>query len=1594
MLPKRFLPAWLLVAGLAVSSSLPMARAATLYWDGTSTGPDADGGTGTWNTGAANLNWDTAAVAGADVPWTNGSFATFAGTGGAVAVTGTVSATSLTFQSAGYSVTGGTVNLTGTPVISIGANDVTLGSAISGNAPISKTGAGTLTLSGGNSFGGVLTISEGVIKAGSANAFGAGNAGSGTIITSGATIDLNGNTLLSEYFSVSGTGVGGAGAIVNNSPTSLAAVRALTLTGPTTVGGTKNWEIGSSVAFTMAAHTLTKVGTNDVSISSGVMTPGNFDVKEGGLWMRQGFTAFLGGTSANVLTIRTGAYLGQSSDNNVAIPWSLVFESGTIWKGTSSGGFGPVWQGPVTLAGSTTVDVAGTSQLVASGVISGPGSVTKTGFGTWGVYSSNTYAGGTTVNAGTLLLRGRHTPTGAGAVRGPVTLNSGTTLSLALEDTLGITPGMRVTPLNVNNAVVESTLPGSNRFDVVNLSGSIVRSTEGGSSPVAAGYFMMGTGAQMNVLPAGVSSLVSGRLALGSGPGPAVFNVSDGTATEDLRVNAAVTGEDSGRGLTKSGTGLMVLDGPAIFTGGTTVEGGTLLIGSVGSFPASPVAVNGNGRFGTTAAGKTVASVTAAAGSTLVLPATAGSGLGINGTLDLTSGSVAVAPVLGAATASGTYDLATAGSITGTGMPVLDLSGSYGPTRATGSLAVSGNKLQLTLTGTGGNLVWNNAAAAGAATGIWDTALENFSLGGNSTTFQAFDSVTFNDSVAPGSAKTVSIDAVLAPALLTVDNSDGAYTFSSTGRLAGAGSLVKTGTSTLTIAGTDRYAMTGGITAAGGILDFSGKDISVERLLVTGGEFNNATATLGAAEFQSGRAAAVLTGSAPWIKTTGGEMEITADNFLTGPGTVAGGSLLIGNTAAPTTKGSLGSGPVNIAAGASLTFSRSDQPVVANPFSGFGTLKLAGSYTGAFGPTSTFRFSADNSGFSGPLVLSGVQFSATAPEIGTGEITITGKNSVNLSESVFPNAIRFVQASGAYTGISLYNASLTGPILVSPGSSTGFNYSTSNVANMARDGFISGSIQETAPGAHLTFSSSLSGAKLILSGNSTYTGSTIISGFGTVEIAGSLGATAVTAQTFSNLAGNGTIGAGGSLTFGNKATLHVKTTGGALTVNGNVDLGPSLSIGIDVAQPHPLNAPIPVLNYAGTLTGGAAQLVMDYPNNYRQAVFAFNPGQITVDIGSKALIWNGASGSRWEYGAGLFWNTTGTGEPDSFCRGDSVVFDDTATSTSVSGVTGAVSPSTVLVDNTTKEYIISASITGSCAFTKRGTGVLKLLGENTYTGGLFIEGGTVETGAIGIRTTVVTVSAGGTLTGDAMTSGPLTIAGTVNPGYLGNPNNSGYMTVGPVTLTGTYACLLDSSSSDHITVTGNLDLTGSTLALTKDFSGTNHPASFTILTYTGTLTGGFATVTGMPSGFELVHDAANRKFIILPADFDNWVDRFEGLADRTAGGDPDSDGWANLIEFVLGGNPGSNDGSLIQAHELDENNLVFRYKRRDSSVTTTTQIVQWGNNLAGSWNDIPVTENNSPGVSIQTNGGLSDDVTVTLPRQPGKMFVRLKVTEK
>ena len=135
--------------------------------------------------------------------------------------------------------------------------------------------------------------------------------------------------------------------------------------------------------------------------------------------------------------------------------------------------------------------------------------------------------------------------------------------------------------------------------------------------------------------------------------------------------------------------------------------------------------------------------------------------------------------------------------------------------------------------------------------------------------------------------------------------------------------------------------------------------------------------------------------------------------------------------------------------------------------------------------------------------------------------------------------------------------------------------------------------------------------------------------------------------------------------------------------------------------------------------------------------------------------------------------------------------------------------------------------------------------------------------------------------------------------------------------------------------------------------------------------------------------------------YDSWIAGFTSITaspDKLPTADPDHDGMSNLLEFVLNGNPGVVDAATkAPALNTAGATFVFTFNRRHDSVSETTQVVQYGSDLAG-WTDVPVATSGTSGsatVTVTANG-TTDAVTVSVPKSVaggGKLFGRLKVTQ-
>jgi len=174
-----------------------------LRWDTDPLVSGAQGGTGAWNTtgngfwnGAVNVAWDNA----------RNDVAIFGASGGTVTV-GTVTASALRFDTAGYALTGGTIALTGAGQVTAN-QDAAVNSTVASSGGLTKRGAATLTLSGDNTYSGPTTVYEGTLLVSNTAGSGTGT-GSVTVKTGGT---LGGGGTIAGAVAVNAGGILAPGA--------------------------------------------------------------------------------------------------------------------------------------------------------------------------------------------------------------------------------------------------------------------------------------------------------------------------------------------------------------------------------------------------------------------------------------------------------------------------------------------------------------------------------------------------------------------------------------------------------------------------------------------------------------------------------------------------------------------------------------------------------------------------------------------------------------------------------------------------------------------------------------------------------------------------------------------------------------------------------------------------------------------------------------------------------------------------------------------------------------------------------------------------------------------------------------------------------------------------------------------------------------------------------------------------------------------------------------------------------------------------------------------------------------------------------------
>ena len=303
----------------------------------------------------------------------------------------------------------GEIDNYGTLILDSASSQAVLG-VITGNGPIIKRGPGVTVLAGANVFGAGVTNQEGTLKTGNGSAL--GDTSYGTTINSGATLDLGGQNLVQEPIFASGTGVSGAGAIVDSGPLA-GSLQSLTLSGPTTFGGSVSWTIApasSVVTFQANSNKVTKIGSNNLQYanadSSYVADPGFGDVEvQAGRFSLYGSVGL--GDPAKSITVRTNATLEIDNTGDSLTPKPIVLDDGATLASALPNRLLPQYctvPGPITLGGTVTVNVVATDLVTVQGEVSGTGPLIKGNPGVLALGVSNSFTGDLLVQAGTVAL--------------------------------------------------------------------------------------------------------------------------------------------------------------------------------------------------------------------------------------------------------------------------------------------------------------------------------------------------------------------------------------------------------------------------------------------------------------------------------------------------------------------------------------------------------------------------------------------------------------------------------------------------------------------------------------------------------------------------------------------------------------------------------------------------------------------------------------------------------------------------------------------------------------------------------------------------------------------------------------------------------------------------------------------------------------------------------------------------------------------------------------------------------------------------------------------------------------------------------------
>jgi len=860
------------------------------------------------------------------------------------------------------------------------------------------------------------------------------------------------------------------------------------------------------------------LNTGGVLTNNSTITGGNGG---GGAYLGPGPSgAGVFGDAGGVSIINNGTIVGGAGAN--AITFAGGANALTLGAGTLTGNIGVNGGGSVNFN-----DAAGASTL--ANVITGNGSIEKTGAATLNLTGVNTYSGSTTISAGVLGANSTAS-LGDGSATNTLIFNGG---SLQTLDNMAFAATRSVSVIGSgtidtagNTLSIAGVISGAG---ALTKSGAGILALSGNNAGFSGGITVAaGTLSLQNDNAAGTGAITTTGSVIDYANGVTIANpIVISSNTTQLQTLTGVTATQSGvisedvagRPLEKIGAGTLILSGANTYTGATTITDGALSVAADNNLGAGGPLVFNGGSLRTTASFTSARAVTANAPGAI---------------FSQSSGAVA---------------LTLTGVVSGAGAVVQN-----GPGQLV--LQNAGNAYL-------GGTVVNGGAVAVGSDGALGNAAGGLTLNNNGG---------FLATASFATARAITLNGTGGIAVA------GGETLTANGVIGGAGALNFNGAGTLTLGAANTYA--GGTTVTGGVLNANAAgSLSTGAVAVNGGSLNNNAAnSVASVSIGAGGAltnSSVLTSAAPiqnagTFTTTVGSVTngglVNSNQVNAGGGAINGAITNMGSgvfavtgaVVAGSTFDNIGSAQLNVNAGGSLT--------------GVTTLtnSAAVNVSGALTANTVVNSSAVNVNAGGVLTAAGGLTNTTS-----GVVTVAAGGTVNDDL----NNAGLVDNSGIYNAVV---ASNTGTINNNAtGVWTGNVVSSSGVINNA--GVWNGSLVNSG-----TFAQTAG----VLSNGLTNTGTVNASG-GAINgaIANNAGVFNVNGSiTNNNNVFTNAAGARLNLVAGTFSGLNALNNSGAVTFDGSRSLGAANIVNNGVLA---ATAPGNVLTTTGSLTGNgviAAQI--------------------------------------------------------------------------------------------------------------------------------------------------------------------------------------------------------------------------------------------------------------------------------------------------------------------------------------------------------------------------------------------------------------------